>query len=128
MTLLFFHGGEILGFFAGVVAGFAVWAAILSLLFIRPPRNPVVPAVIYFVVASLPGMLFLFSTDLNMLQLILVWMAIFPWSLIFVLLAAFFDLDIGNSAALVGALLNAVLFYVIGRTARWRMDLKIRKA
>lgn len=122
MAVLLFHGGEILGFFAGMVVGFAGWATILSLLFTRPPRNPIIPAILYLLIASIPGMLFLLSDDLNMLQLIFVWIFSFPWSMLFVVLATFFNLDFGSSAALVGAFLNAITFYVVGKTARFRLD------
>ncbi len=122
MALLFFHAGDAPDFFAGIALGFIGCAAILWLLWSRPPRYPIAPAILYFVIASLPGMLPLFFPDLNAIQRILVYAVIFP-SIIFVgIIGTVLDSDLTTSYALIGVFLNAILFYVVGKTARWRMN------
>src|SRR5687768_5958395 len=112
MRFFLFHGLEILGLMTGAMVGFIGFVSFLALLLRRPPRMPVLPAVIYFLVALVPSILFLFSDDGYVFLLALIFS--FPWSLLFVLLATFLDINFGNGAALLGAILNSLLIYGIG--------------
>lgn len=126
MALLFFHCGDALGVLVGMAFSCVCWIAILTLLSTRPPRDPIIPAILYLLIASIPCTLLLMSDDLSMLQVIVVWIFGFPWLVVFVVLEPSFDLNFGNSVALIGAFLNAILFYVVGKTARWRLDRRSR--
>lgn len=90
-------------------------------LFNRPPRNAILPAAIYFLIAAIPGILSLLSDEGYVFLLAVI--ATFPWNLLFVLLATFLDVNLGNLAVLLGAFINAVLFYVVGRFAYWWSEL-----
>jgi len=46
----------------------------------------------------------------------------FPWSLVLIILGTFLDVNLGESAILVGAALNAILIYCVAKFARRRAD------
>lgn len=81
MTLLLFNGEEILGFMAGAGLGCIGFVSMVLWLSIRPPSQPILPAVVYFLLASVPATIFL-SDDGYVLLLGVIVSA--PWSILFV--------------------------------------------
>lgn len=116
MTLLFFHGSEVLGLVGGLGLGFVGSVLVVLLLLYSPPRNPLLQAAVYAFVAILTIAWFqVFDDTLGFLFAIAIG---FPWSLFSVFLATFLNLDLGNLGITLGAMLNAMLIYVIGSSAK----------
>ena len=102
---------------AGIGLGLVGFVVMMFWLISRPPRSPLRPAAIYLLLASIPSTLFLLSDEGYVLLLAVIFT--FPWSFLFVILTTFLEVNFGNLAAFVGAGLNAIVFYVVGRTAYW---------
>lgn len=128
MTLLFFHGTEILAFFAGLGLGAVGMVSLLIWLFVRPPRIPIVPAVIYSIAATISCVALFVEpanteTALDRGYLLTPPTAFcFPWSFLVILIASFAIADVGKGWFLVSVAINAFPIYGIGRVARGRAE------
>lgn len=121
MTLLLFHGTEIVLLFAGVGLGAVILLTLLIVIFTRPNRFPIIPASIYLVIALASCLSFLLDeyrsgTFLDDGYLLVLPVALcFPWSLMTVILATFYETNLGVFPFLLGASVNAVILYIVGR-------------
>ena len=132
MTLLLFHGTEILGFLAGIALGISLVVGILAWILLRPPVRAFIPATIYlslaiiacvgFTLIDRPGIDFL--PDANYFLMLPVALC-FPWSLLTIILSGYFDQDLGSGPMILGAFFNSFVIYSLGKLAKRRLDTKL---
>ena len=120
MLVLFLHGGEILAFFGSILLGLIGFIASFALLWNYPPRHPLVPALIYLILALLLT-LWLSVRPETMLVLVLPTAFWFPWSVMSIILATALELDSLWIFA-PGSILNALLIFGIGKLGRKHKD------
>jgi hypothetical protein len=120
MALLFFHGSEVLGLVGGVGLGLVGSVSLILWLLYSPPKNPLLPSILYAVCAILIGVWFLVFDDT--LGFLLTVAIAFPWSLLVVFAATFLNLDGVSFSMPVGALLNAAFIFVLGSFAKRTQD------
>ncbi len=116
MPVLLLHGEEILGVMAAAVLGLLLFPAILIWLWCRPPRNPLVPTIIYVVIALATFVAVLVDDDIYALMLATI--VYFPWSAILFFVSPFLNIDLGSIAFLVAGAINAALIYGVGKLAK----------
>ena len=118
MPLLLLHGTEILGLLAGTLVGLIVFPAVILWLWSHPPRMPLVPTIFYLLLASIAFIAF--QIDDNGYFLLLAYIVSLPWSIILVLVTAFFEIDIATMGFLIASAINALLIYGTGTLAKRR--------
>jgi hypothetical protein len=115
MPVLFFHGEEILGLMAGALLGLLVFPAVIFWVWSHPPRIPILPTIVYIVIAS--AAFIAFQVFDNVYSLMLAFVVFFPWSLVVVLVSGYLDNDLGTPGFVIAGAINAILIYVTGRAA-----------
>jgi len=101
---------------------------LLLWLWFRPPRSPILPAALYLLASTASGIAFVYVENLSSPPLDAAFVLslpvafCFPWSLVVIIRGTFLDVNLGESAILAGAALNAILIYCVAKFARRRAD------
>ena len=116
MTLAFLHGEILVGWFGmGALAvliafGLGLW------LYVHPPHAPILPTVIYLLVAIVGSVLWMSDTS-DLFLSSLGFALTLPWSAVFLFAVMTFDVQPPPWLILPGIPLNALLIYF---ALRWR--------
>ncbi len=122
MTLAFLHGEILVGWFSAGALTVLVATAIFVLWFWRPPRTPLVPTVIYLLVAVAGSVPWISHTS-DLLWSSLGFALTLPWSALILFAVMSFDVEIPAWLVLPGIALNTVLLYVVAKSmGRYKLN------
>lgn len=110
MSLLFFHGEEILILLAGACVGLALFAVMMVWASFGPARSWTVP-IVYLVIGMAISLAEIFTDSFLGLSV----MFAFPWSLLLLTLSTVIDQDIGLIWFIPSIVVNAALVYLVAR-------------
>lgn len=118
VNFLLFHGDLLLGLLATSVVGLVVFSVSIFWLWNRPPRNPALFAILYFL-AAFVICVFALATNEDSL-LIAAAVLSFPWTLLSMILGSFSEIDFGAGLLFFGVIVNSFLVYQLAKAARGR--------
>ena len=119
MTLAFLHGEIIVGWLSMSVLALLVVPVVALWWWRRPPRAPILPSVIYLVLAAVFFALWM-SDESNLLLSSLGFAFAFPWSVIYLFAILTLQVEIPIWVILPGFLVNAALIYFAAKFLRRR--------
>jgi hypothetical protein len=123
MGLLLFHGEIIVELAASVLLTFLIFLALALWLWLRPPKMPILPAVVYLLLASVFCIAFLISDSEYLVPAVAF---SFPWSWLLIFVSTFvLEYNLGVGLLLPGVALNAILIYGIGKIVKKRNELHL---
>jgi len=124
MGLLLFHGEIIVQLAASVLLAFLIFLALALWLWLRPPALPILPAVVYVLLASVFCITFLMSGSDYLVPAVVAFS--FPWSWLLIFVSTFvLESNLGEGFLLLGVALNAILIYGIGKAVKMRNELHL---
>jgi hypothetical protein len=102
----------VLGLLASFLLALIVFPAAAFWLWLRPPRMPILPAVVYLLTAAV-FCVFGMVPQYDFAFLLAVTLS-FPWSFLLISLSTDLRAELGESVLLLGVVANTFLIYTIG--------------